>query len=152
MGGSGSSGRISRAGLAGGVVVVAGIGWLVLALVSRSWFSAALAVIFVAASAVGFRSRPLELAFSVGHDEVHRVVFRFNKFWGNLSITVDERPVVRDVRMFSVRLTKTYRFSVGTNELHEVRIEKDRKALLAGGRSQPVRAFVDDVLIAKGVA
>ncbi len=40
-------------------------------------------------------------------------MFRFNKFWGNLAITVDGRPVVRDCRMFSVKLTKTYRFTVG---------------------------------------
>ena len=38
------------------------------------------------------------LAFMVGQRERHRVVFRFDKFWGNLSITVDGRPVVRDFR------------------------------------------------------
>jgi len=80
------------------------------------------------------------------------VVFRFDTFWGNLSITVDGRPVVQDLRLFSVELMKTYRFSVGAEELHEVRIEKDRHALLAGARPQPVRAYVDDVLTAEGVA
>ena len=94
----------------------------------------------------------MELAFNLGREEQHRVVFRFNKFWGNLSITVDDSPVVRDLRMVSVKLTKTYRFSVGTAELHEVRIEKDRKMLVAGGRSQAVRAYVDDILTAEGVA
>lgn len=110
-------------------------------------------VVLATALLVGWlMSRPMELALDVGHQEKHRVVFRFDKFWGNLSITVDGSPVVRDLRMFSVKLTKTYQFAVGTFELHRVRIEKDRSLVLAGLRAQRVRAYVDDVLSAESNA
>lgn len=126
--------------------MVASLVWLAAALWGQKWESAFFAALVAIAIFMGLRTRPLELAFHVGQREQHRVVFRFNKFWGNLSITVDGDPVVRDLRMFSVKLMKTYRFSVGAAEVHDVRIEKDRKLLLAGGRAQPVRAYVDDEL------
>lgn len=94
----------------------------------------------------------MELEFEVGHREKHHVAFSFNKFWGNLAISVDGSPVVRDLRVYSITLTKSYSFRVGANEAHDVRIEKDRALLLAGARRQPVRAYVDDVLTAEGVA
>lgn len=94
----------------------------------------------------------MRLEFDVGHQEKHGVVFSFNKFWGNLSITVDGSPAVRDLRTFSVSLTKTSRLTIGDQEIHKVRIEKDRALLLAGARRQPVRAYVDDVLVAEGAA
>lgn len=90
--------------------------------------------------------------FSAGPEGAHPVVFRFNKFWGNLSITVHGRPVVRDLRMFSVKLTKTYTFPVGDTDQHVVRIDKDRAVFLAGARPQPVRAYVNDALVAEGSA
>ena len=148
-----SAGSTSRPRLAVGVVLmVAGLASVVLALLNRSWVAAAFAAAVVAALVFGVRRPPMELALDVGNGERHHVVFRFDKFWGTLSITVDGRPVVRDLRVFSIKLTKTYRFSVGTVELHEVRIEKDRPLIGAGARSQPVRAYVDDVLAATGVA
>lgn len=72
----------------------------------------------------------MQLEFVVGQHEKDQVVFRFDKFWGNLSVTVDGRPAVRDLRMFSVKLTKTYRIMVGDPEVHEVRIERTAPSFL----------------------
>jgi hypothetical protein len=94
----------------------------------------------------------VQLGFNIGEKEKHEVTFRFNKFWGNLSITVDDRVVVRDFRLFSLSRTKAYRVTVGDTEEHAVRIEKTRPAALAGFRPQQVRAFVDGDLVAEGVA
>ena len=94
----------------------------------------------------------MELAFDVGREEAHHVMFRFNKFWGGLSISVDGRPMVRTLRMFSVNTTKTYRFSVGVAEVHQVQIDKIRAAVFAGFRRQQVNAYVDGVLVAEGAA
>jgi Pyruvate/2-oxoacid:ferredoxin oxidoreductase gamma subunit len=51
-----------------------------------------------------------------------------------------------------VSLTKIYELTIGDHEIHEVRIEKDRALVLAGARRQLIRAYVDDVLTAEGVA
>ncbi len=88
----------------------------------------------------------------VGDHERHAVEFQFNKFWGNLSIKVDDHVVVRDIRFMSFKLKKIYEFPVGEQELHVVRIEKTRALAFAGFRAQPVRGFVDDNLVAEGVA
>lgn len=92
------------------------------------------------------------MSFEVGVTERHQVVFSFNKFWGNLSITVDDASIVRTVRLASLELVKRYEFVVGTHEQHHVRIEKHRERLFAGFRPQPVYAYVDDHLVAQGVA
>ena len=84
--------------------------------------------------------------------ELHEVVFEFDKFWGKLVITVDGVPVVKDLRLASLDLAKTYSFEVGTTESHQVVIEKRRERFFAGFRPQTVRAFVDGALVAEGVA
>ena len=89
------------------------------------------------------------MTFSVGTAETHTVVFRFNPFWGDLSITVDGQPVVRTLRLFSLRLLATWTFTVGAEERHTVRIEKRRPLLSAGFRPQTVQAFVEDQLVAE---
>ena len=90
--------------------------------------------------------------FEVGVTEPHQVGFSFNKFWGNLRITVDDVDVVRTVRLASIDLVKRYDFVVGTNEQHQVRIEKHRQRVLAGFRPQPVYADVDGQLVAEDIA
>ncbi len=125
---------------------------VVIALATRSWYAGFLALLALVALVLGLRSRSMQLELEVGRHEKHHVVFSFNKFWGNLAITVDGSPVVRDLRIASVSLTKTYRVQVGVHEKHEVRIEKDRALFLAGARRQPVRAYVDDVLAAESAA
>jgi hypothetical protein len=92
------------------------------------------------------------MSFEVGATERHQVVFSFNKFWGNLSITVDDTSIFRTIRVASLDLVKHYEFVVGTNEQHHVRIEKHRRRLFAGFRPQPVYAYVDNQLVAQSVA
>ena len=143
----------ARARLLGGLICgVLAVAFLIYALAAHSWHWGFLALLALVALLVGARSPSMQLEFEVGQAEKHRVVFSFNKFWGNLAITVDGSPVVRDLRTFSVSLTKTYELTIGDRETHEVRIEKDRALVLAGARRQPIRAYVDDVLTAEGVA
>ena len=125
---------------------------LVGALLTRRWSFGLGGVVVLAALLVGVRSQPLRLAFPVGRAEQHAVVFTFDKFWGTLSVTVDGSPVVRDLRTVSGSLTKTYALDVGVGEVHHVRIDKHRAAVLAWLRPQPVRAYVDDRLVGAGVA
>ncbi len=94
----------------------------------------------------------MRMSFDVGADERHHVQFAFNKFWGGLTISVDGVSVVKQIRMFSVSLVKTYEFTVGVSEQHTVRIDKHRKLLFAGVRPQPVLAYVDGQLVAQAVA
>ena len=89
----------------------------------------------------------MNFSFEVGAEERHIVEFDFNSMRGDLSIKVDGDEVVRDFRMFSLSLTKEYRFNVGTREQHTVRIEKKRKLFLAGLRKQKYRVYVDDKLV-----
>ncbi|SDU92208.1 hypothetical protein SAMN04488544_2013 [Microlunatus sagamiharensis] len=143
----------ARARVVGGLVCgVLALACLTYALAAWSWDGGVAALLLLIALLVGVRSRSMQLEFEVGQQERHRVVFSFNKFWGNLAVTVDGHSVVRDLRTLSVSLTKTYHLTVGDREIHQVRIEKDRARLLAGARRQPVRAYVDDVLTAEGVA
>ena len=89
----------------------------------------------------------MKFSFEVGTEERHVVEFYFNSMRGDLSIKVDGVEVVRDFRLFSLRLTAEYTFEVGKNERHEVRIEKKRKLFLAGLRQQKYRVFIDNQLI-----
>ncbi len=92
------------------------------------------------------------MSFDVGAGERHQVQFAFDKFWGGLTISVDGVNVVKRRQYFSLRLVKTYEFTVGVHERHAVRIDKHRKLFLAGVRPQPVFAYVDGQLVAQAVA
>ena len=129
------------------------VGFFVDAFLSQDWILVAFFTLVVLVFIVlGFRSQAMELGFDVGSVEKHRVVFRFNKFWGTVNLDVDDEPVIREIRIFSINLTKKYVVSVGTVERHEIRIEKDRSVVFAGARRQPVRAYVDNILVAEAVA
>jgi hypothetical protein len=129
------------------------VGFFVDAFLSQKWILITFFTLVVLGFIVfGFRSQAMELGFDVGSAEKHRVVFRFNKFWGTVNLDVDDEPVVREIRIFSINLTKKYVVSVGTAERHEIRIEKDRSVVFAGARRQPVRAYVDNILVAEAVA
>lgn len=93
----------------------------------------------------------MQMTFTVGTGEPHVVMFSWDQFWGRLKITVDDHDVVSTVNMYSVSLVKTYEFTVGVAEVHQVRIEKHRAVFLAGFRPQPIFAFVDGVLVAQSV-
>jgi hypothetical protein len=71
------------------------------------------------------------------------VAFRFDQMWGPLKISVDGKPVIRKLGMFTRRRTSCYEFSVGSSEPHEVRIEKTRKARVGGFQAQECVAYVD---------
>lgn len=129
------------------------VSFFVDAFLSHSWILIAfLTLIVLGGIVLGLRSRATELGFDVGSTEMHRVVFRFNKFWGTVNLDVDDEPVVRDIRIFSISHTQKYVVSVGTAERHEIRIEKDRTAMFAGARRQPIRAYADNILVAETVA
>ena len=87
--------------------------------------------------------RLLEFEFEVGESERHSVAFRFDQLWGPLKISVDGKPVIKKFEMFTLKPTRHYEFSVGSNEPHEVRIEKSRKALVGGFQAQECVAYVD---------
>jgi hypothetical protein len=87
--------------------------------------------------------RHLDFEFEVGEGERHNVAFRFDQMWGPLKISVDGKPVIRKLGMFTLRRTSRYEFSVGSSEPHEVRIEKTRKALVGGFQAQECVAYVD---------
>src|SRR5262249_1577255 len=89
----------------------------------------------------------MHFTFDVGFHEQHIVPFSFDQFVGNLEIKVDGEPLVKDFRMFSLKLTKRYEFTVGQNEQHQVAIEKKRKLFLAGLRPQQYKVFIDGQLV-----
>jgi len=92
------------------------------------------------------------MSVEVGKKERHTVTFAFEKYLGNLSIKVDGRTFVRTVQVLSFKTVQTWELLVGVNEKHAVRIEKYRPRLFAGFRPQLVKAYVDDKLVAEGVA
>ncbi|KAB2373232.1 hypothetical protein F9B16_28965 [Actinomadura montaniterrae] len=85
--------------------------------------------------------------FDVATAEIHRVAFSFDKWSGQLVITVDGIPVTQELHLFSLSLTKRWAFDLGVQERHSVVIEKKRKLLLAGLRPQTVRVLVDATLV-----
>lgn len=89
----------------------------------------------------------MKFSFLVGVNEPHQVDFSFDQFIGNLEIKVDGRPLIKDFRMLSLKLTKRYEFTVGHEEQHQIAIEKTRKLFLAGFRPQQYRVFIDGQLV-----
>lgn len=89
----------------------------------------------------------MQFSFRVGVQEQHQVDFSFDQFIGNLEIRVDGQPLVKDFRLLSLKLTKRYEFEVGTEERHQIAIEKKRKLFLAGFRPQQYRVFIDGQLV-----
>lgn len=89
----------------------------------------------------------MQFSFLVGAQEQHQVDFSFDQVIGNLEIQVDGQPLVKDFRMLSLRLTKRYEFTVGTQEQHHVAIEKKRKLFLAGFRPRRYQIFIDRQLV-----
>lgn len=89
----------------------------------------------------------MQFSFEVGVHEKHMVSVDYNQMVGLLSISVDNREVISELRMFSLSLVKTYEFPVGTGERHMVKIEKERKLFLAGLRKQKYRVYIDGQFI-----
>jgi hypothetical protein len=89
----------------------------------------------------------MKFSFLVGIQEQHQIDFSFDQVIGNLEIRVDGEPLVKDFRMLSLKLTKRYEFTVGSQEQHHIAIEKKRKLFLAGFRPQQYRVFIDGQLV-----
>jgi hypothetical protein len=89
----------------------------------------------------------MQFSFLVGINEPHQVDFSFDQFGGNLEIRIDGERLIKDFRLLSLRLTKRYEFTAGTQELHQIAIEKKRKLFLAGFRPQRYRVFIDGNLV-----
>jgi hypothetical protein len=89
----------------------------------------------------------MQFSFRVGVQEQHQIDFSFDQFIGNLEIRVDGSVLVKDFRMFSLKLTKRYEFEVGIQERHQIAIEKKRKLFLAGLRPMQYRVFIDGQLV-----
>ncbi len=89
----------------------------------------------------------MKIVFDVGKEEKHYVLFSFNQFFGSIEIQVDGIQTLSETQMFSHQLVKNYEFDVGVKEVHSVRIEKERKLILAGFRKHKYRVFVDEDLI-----
>jgi hypothetical protein len=87
--------------------------------------------------------RNLDFEFEVGETERHSVAFHFDQLLGPLRISVDGEPVVRKFKIFNFKRVERYEFSVGSSEPHQVRIEKDRKAIVGGFRAQECVTYVD---------
>lgn len=89
----------------------------------------------------------MDFSLEIGETEKHLLEFHFNQTVGDLLIKVDGHPVVKDFRMFSLGLVKTYAFEVPGKEPLSVKIEKRRPLLLAGFRPQKYRVFVNNRLV-----
>jgi hypothetical protein len=87
------------------------------------------------------------LSFQVGFQEKHVVTVDYNQMVGLISISVDNREVISELRMFSLSLVKAYEFDVGVHERHHVKIEKERKLFFAGLRKQKWRVYIDGQLM-----
>jgi hypothetical protein len=85
----------------------------------------------------------MKFTVEIGENEKQVIFFSFNKFWGNLKISVNGKTILKDVRMFSVNLVKQYEFKVGQTEIHNIRIEKIRPLIFAGFRTNEYKIYVD---------
>lgn len=82
----------------------------------------------------------------IGTNEKQIIFFSFNKFWGNIKISVNNKTIIRDIIMFSTSLVKPYEFKVGEKEIHNIIIEKIRPLAFAGMRSNDYRVDGDGEL------
>jgi hypothetical protein len=87
--------------------------------------------------------RHLDFDFEVGDAERQNVAFTWDQLWGPMKISVDGKQVVRKLGWFSLRRTKGYEFSVGSSEMHQVRIAKTAQAPMGGFQAQECVAYVD---------
>jgi hypothetical protein len=80
----------------------------------------------------------------VGTEEKHIVEFIFNHLWFHVEIKVDGQ-LYKQKTFLWLGQTTTFNISVGSNEIHNVRIELVRSIFLMGSRSEfTAWVFVDD--------
>ena len=88
----------------------------------------------------------MKFTVEIGSQEKQVIGYSFNKFWGNVTITVNGKKIKSDFRMFSASLSSIYEFQVGFRERHTIKIEKVRPLVMAGFRSNSYKVYVDDIL------
>ncbi|MEO6533032.1 MAG: hypothetical protein ABIO06_05590 [Pseudolysinimonas sp.] len=94
----------------------------------------------------------MQLNFEVGAAERHTIGFSFDKVMGGTTVEVDGVRLKDEVTMTSKGQLRSYSFTVGTQEQHAVRIDKQTPGLFGAYRPQSLRAYVDGVLVAEGAA
>lgn len=73
----------------------------------------------------------MRFSFEIGEAEKNTVEFEFSQLFGRTVIRVNGQEVRRQSRFFSEPLRDQYEFTVGDREKCVIRIEKERRALLA---------------------
>lgn len=94
----------------------------------------------------------MQLQFEVGTTERHEVVYSWDQMWGRETLAVDGAQVLNTVKWFSLTLVRSRQVTVGTEEKHEVRVDKRRELFFAGFRPQFVTAYVDGQKVTEGIS
>ena len=94
----------------------------------------------------------MNIKLQVGDKERSRIDFTRNPLSGGLQILVDGRLVVECAAYslaagFSFGRVRRYEFAVGRAEKHQVVVEHETPAFLAGFRRQTYRVFTDGQLV-----
>jgi hypothetical protein len=84
----------------------------------------------------------MKFSIELGTNEKHVIEFTFNQLLGRSVVKVDGSEVFKKARWFSEPLVDRYEFEVGQFEPVHLRIEKERKLLLAS----KYKVFVDNRL------
>ena len=85
----------------------------------------------------------MDFTVPVGAAEKHDLHMHFNQWFGQVRISVDGEKAAGDWLMFTFRTTRRYEVPVGHDERHEVVIERKRKGVFGGFRSQTCQVRVD---------
>jgi len=84
----------------------------------------------------------MKITLEVGEKEKSRIEYQYNQLLGRLVIKINNQTVTHSVRLLNEPVLEIHVLNVGTQERHEIRIEKERRQLL-GHRS---RLFVNNRL------
>ena len=67
---------------------------------------------------------PLQISFPVGSEEIHEVKYVHKSAVGETRIFVDGEVLLKSDRSWHEPRKEDFRFNVGNNELHQVKIER----------------------------
>lgn len=84
----------------------------------------------------------MKITVEIGETEKTRIEYRYTQLLGRLVIKINNETVTTYTRLLNEPVLEVHVLTVGTQERHEIRIEKERKQL-SGHRS---RLFVDNRL------
>jgi hypothetical protein len=85
----------------------------------------------------------VKFIIEIGDTEKHRLEYTFNQLLGRLVIKVNDKPIKQSTRLLNEPILEVFAFPVGHQETSQVRIEKQRKALV-GCRN---RLYVNNRLV-----